>query len=135
MENPAALIAPVFISSWRHNGTLGLAKLLGFYAVAYRVQYVLDRAELDPRLFAEVVAELGYQDLRRGVTPNVSLRHALEISLPRDAIAVAERWNEAADLVLPHAVAIRDAQGDQERQAELNALLAEAAQRFGDTAT
>lgn len=135
VENPNALIAPVFVSSWRHNSTLDLAKLLGFYAVAYRVQYVLDRAELDPRLFSEVVAELGYQDLRRGVTPNINLRHALDISLPRDAVAVAQRWNQAAGVVLPRAAAIRDADGDQERQAALDALLAELAQLFPEPAT
>ena len=124
IANPDSSLVPVFISCWRHNSTFQLARLLGFYAIAYRVQYVLDRAEIDPKLFSEVVTELGYDDLRRGTEPNTSFRHALQISLPRDARAIADRWSEAAHIVAPYSEQIRDS-GDQVEQTELVEALVE----------
>lgn len=135
VANPGVPIVPVFVSSWRHDSTLRLGKLLGFYAISYRVQYVLDRAEIEPRLFTEVVQELGYSDLRRGVEPNINLRHALEISLPRDAPASARRWGQSAELVLPYAEVIRDTPSDQERRALLNELIEQVTNQLGEPAT
>ena len=134
-SNPKAQIVPTFVSSWRHNSTLELGRLLGFYGIGYRLQYVLDRAEIPPRHFTEVVEDLGYNDLHRGVEPNISLRHAFEISLPRDSAAVAERWNEAAGLVLPYSEAIRDADTEQERRAWLDELLQDVIGQLGAPAT
>jgi hypothetical protein len=132
VQRPDLDVIPIFACSWRQDTAYRLGRLLGFYAVGYKLQYVLDRSEISPPHFSEVVNELGYEDLRLGTEPNTSMRLAIGPSLAKNALDVAARWKAVAPVVHPFVRDIRDAPDHQTRQTLVETMKSEVENQFGE---
>ncbi|WP_370324037.1 hypothetical protein [Euzebya sp.] len=93
-ERPDTLICPVLVTRRRHPTLLNMAKDLGFYAIQTRFQFMLDHAKVQDDKFQEVYDGLGYVGLVRQEGPSPRLEKAIDVSLRRDAPALAQRWRD-----------------------------------------
>lgn len=93
---PGTLVLPVLVCRRRHFTTLKMGVDLGFYVIEVRRQYVLPRAGIHGNAFAAVRDGLGYQDLVLSDTADTNLTSIFRDTLPRDAAALARRWQERA---------------------------------------
>ena len=84
-------LCPVLICRRAHPSLFWMARDIGFLVREMRASPMGD---VDPVHLREVVAGLGFQDLRAGSTPSGSLQPWLADTLPREAYRTAETWGD-----------------------------------------
>ena len=120
-------ICPLLVTRRESWTAEQMSRDLGFRILDVHKQFILPIAAVEETELAEVQNELGFTDLTRGDTADLTLTKILGSSARSSAPGNAERWRESGSDLVEHFETLRDASlSDAERREAMQELREEA---------